>query len=75
MQADKKLLTPKSGFFGALGERGVGGSKCGATGVIALLYSAKGRTKLLAANVGDSRALICRNGTTEQLTVDHVPDL
>lgn len=70
-----KLLAPKGGFFGGFGERGVGGSKCGATGVVVLLYDVKGKPKLLAANVGDSRALLIQGGNTEQLTIDHVPDL
>lgn len=75
LQADKKLLAPKGGFFGAMGERGVGGSKCGATGVVALVYSVNGAKKLLTANVGDSRALLIQGGKAEQLTIDHVPDL
>lgn len=75
MQADRKLLAPKGGFFGSFGERGVGGSKCGATGVVAMLYDLNSKPKLLAANVGDSRALLIQNGEAEQLTVDHVPDL
>lgn len=75
LQADRKLLAPKPGLFGGFGERGVGGSKCGATGVVTLLYSVKGKQKLLAANVGDSRALLISKGEAVQLTVDHVPDL
>ena len=38
LKADAKVLQPKSGFFGAMGERGLGGSKCGATAAIALVY-------------------------------------
>eukprot|EP00884_Botryococcus_braunii_P018207 jgi/Botrbrau1/506/Bobra.110_2s0136.1 len=73
LQADRKLMAP-TGFAG-MGERGVGGSKCGATAAVALLYKGKdGATKLLAANVGDARVLLCRGGKIEQLTVDHVPD-
>ncbi len=37
IQADKKLLTPQGGFMG-LGERGVGGSKCGASAAVLLVY-------------------------------------
>lgn len=75
VQADKKLLAPKGGFFGQFSERGIGGSKCGSTGVVALLYTKDKRRKLLTANVGDSRALLIKGGEAEQLTTDHVPDL
>ena len=58
-----------------MGERGVGGSKCGATAAVALLFPGeRGATQLLAANVGDARVLLCRRGKAVQLTVDHVPD-
>lgn len=75
IQADKKLLAPKAGFWGGFRERGVGGSKCGATGVVALVYTRGRQKKLLAANVGDSRALLIQGGDVEQLTTDHVPDM
>ena len=39
-QADQALLEPKRGFLGMMGERGVGGSKCGSTAAVALLYTA-----------------------------------
>lgn len=29
--------------------------------------------KLVVANVGDSRAIICKNGVAKQLSVDHEP--
>ena len=75
LQADGRLLAPKGGFFGGMGERGVGGSKCGATAAVALLFPGeRGATQLLAANVGDARVLLCRRGKAVQLTVDHVPD-
>lgn len=74
LQADRTLLAPKKGFFGQFGERGIGGSRCGATGVVALVYNYKGATQLLAANVGDSRVLLIDNGVATQLTVDHIPD-
>lgn len=59
-----------------MGERGIGGSKCGATGAVAILYKDKktGNQKLLAANAGDARILLGRDGKAMQLTVDHVPD-
>ena len=41
LAADRKVLAPKQGFFGAMGERGIGGSKCGATGAVALLYKVR----------------------------------
>jgi len=72
-EADKVLLAP-SGFMG-MGQRGVGGSKCGSTAAVAALWrNAGGRAVLMAANVGDTRVLLCRGGQCVQLTVDHVPD-
>lgn len=75
LQADKRLLTPMSGFLG-MGERGVGGSKCGATSATAMMYTDKrsGLSKLVVANAGDARVLLIRGGQAEQLSVDHVPD-
>ena len=74
-QADEKLLQPKGGFFGGMGERGVGGSKCGSTGAVALVFKdGRGKRQLLAANVGDARVLLARRGKAVQLTIDHVPD-
>eukprot|EP00879_Flechtneria_rotunda_P002088 GHRR01002268.1.p1 GENE.GHRR01002268.1~~GHRR01002268.1.p1 ORF type:complete len:343 (+),score=133.07 GHRR01002268.1:96-1124(+) len=73
IQADKQLLVSK-GFMG-LGERGIGGSKCGATAVNALMYkTADGTTNLLTANVGDARILLIRGGKAFCLTQEHVPD-
>ena len=57
-----------------LGERGIGGSKCGSTGVVAIGFKDGGKMKLLAANVGDARAVLSRKGQAMQLTIDHVPD-
>ena len=57
-----------------MGERGIGGSKCGSTGVVAVAFPDNGKTKLLAANVGDARAVLSRKAKAMQLTVDHVPD-
>lgn len=76
LAADKKIVSPKPGLFGMMGERGIGGSKCGATGAVAILYKDKktGNQKLLAANAGDARILLGRDGKAMQLTVDHVPD-
>lgn len=73
ISADKALLETR-GFMG-MGERGVGGGKCGATGATVLAFKEDGVTKLLAANVGDSRALLIKDGQPAiQMTVDHVPD-
>jgi protein phosphatase 1K len=75
--ADAKILAPKAGFFG-VGERGVGGSKCGSTAAVAIVFNdpaAGGAPTLLAANVGDARVLLRRaSGAVSQLTTDHVPD-
>lgn len=38
LAADKRILAPKSGFMGMVGERGIGGSKCGATGAVLLVF-------------------------------------
>ncbi|KAL8147833.1 putative protein phosphatase 2C 39 [Apium graveolens] len=45
--------------------------KGGSTAVTAILINCQ---KLVVANVGDSRAVICRNGLAKQLSVDHEPD-
>lgn len=37
IKTDEILLKPKGGFFGAMSERGIGGSKCGATCALALV--------------------------------------
>lgn len=42
----------------------------GSTAVTAILIDG---LKLVVANVGDSRAVICRNGLAKQLSVDHEP--
>ena len=38
VEMDRKLLQQAPGFFGTFGERGVGGSKCGATGAVAVIF-------------------------------------
>lgn len=58
------------------GERGIGGSKCGATAVNAVLFSGQGgSTQLATANVGDARIILIRGGKAVLLTEEHVPDL
>ncbi|KAI8552522.1 hypothetical protein RHMOL_Rhmol06G0273400 [Rhododendron molle] len=44
--------------------------KGGSTAVTAILINCE---KLVVANVGDSRAVICKNGVAKQLSVDHEP--
>ncbi|XP_052183484.1 probable protein phosphatase 2C 62 isoform X2 [Diospyros lotus] len=46
------------------------GSRGGSTAVTAILIN---QEKLIVANVGDSRAVICRSGSAKQITVDHDP--
>lgn len=68
------LLSKTTGFLG-MGERGVGGSKCGATAANVSLYlGADGATQLLTSNIGDARILLIRGGKPVQLSEDHVPD-
>ena len=42
-------------------------NQCGATAVICVLLG----NKLVCANVGDARAILCRNGKALDLSVDH----
>jgi len=73
IKADAKLLAPK-GTFG-MGERGVGGSKCGATAATAIVFKdTSGKLMLLTANIGDARIVLARDGKPVQLTIDHTPD-
>uniref|UniRef100_A0A0D6R417 protein-serine/threonine phosphatase n=1 Tax=Araucaria cunninghamii TaxID=56994 RepID=A0A0D6R417_ARACU len=44
----------------------------GSTAVTAILIDGK---RLIVANVGDSRAVICRGGTAHQLSIDHEPSI
>ncbi|KAK1282239.1 putative protein phosphatase 2C 58 [Acorus calamus] len=44
----------------------------GSTAVTAILINGQ---KLVVANVGDSRAVICKNGIAKQLSVDHDPSI
>ncbi|KAL7142424.1 hypothetical protein ABFS83_08G122800 [Erythranthe nasuta] len=46
------------------------GSRGGSTAVTAILID---KVDLIVANVGDSRGVICKNGTAKQITVDHEP--
>ncbi|KAF8031952.1 hypothetical protein BT93_D0997 [Corymbia citriodora subsp. variegata] len=49
---------------------GIVSSRGGSTAVTAILIN---REKLIVANVGDSRAIMCENGKAKQITVDHEP--
>jgi len=61
--------------MGMVGERGVGGSKCGATGAMVFLYDKGGVPHLASANVGDARILaVKKGGEVEELFFEHVPD-
>lgn len=71
-EADSKLLAP-GGWMG-MGERGIGGSKCGSTAAVACVFQTADGPKLLSANVGDARVLLSRGGKVVQLSTDHVPD-
>lgn len=42
-------------------------TQCGATAVVVLIIG----NKLVCANVGDARAILCRDGTAIDLSVDH----
>lgn len=44
--------------------------KGGSTAVTAILINCE---KLVVANVGDSRAVICKKGVAKQLSIDHEP--
>ncbi|KAL3652574.1 hypothetical protein CASFOL_002255 [Castilleja foliolosa] len=46
--------------------------KGGSTAVTAILINCH---KLVVANVGDSRAVICKNGVAKQLSIDHEPEM
>lgn len=51
-------------------EKAVDLGKGGSCAVTAILINCE---KLVVANVGDSRAVICKNGAAKQLSVDHEP--
>ncbi|KAF6155870.1 hypothetical protein GIB67_039201 [Kingdonia uniflora] len=51
-------------------DKAAGLGKGGSTAVTAILVNGQ---KLVVANVGDSRAVICKNGVAKQLSVDHEP--
>lgn len=53
-------------------EKAVDMGKGGSTAVTAILINGH---KLVVANVGDSRAVICNNGKAKQLSIDHEPNL
>ncbi|KAH9287983.1 hypothetical protein KI387_032100, partial [Taxus chinensis] len=72
LEADQLALAQPKGLFGPLRERGLGGSRCGATAATVLLRTLQGSQDILvAANVGDARVVISRGGQAIQLTIDH----
>lgn len=76
LEFDSLTLAQPKGFFGALRERGIGGSRCGSTAATAaLLPSADGKQKLVAANIGDARVVLSRGGKAVQLSFDHKPNV
>lgn len=56
---------------GKILEKAVELGRGGSTAVTAILIDG---VKLVVANVGDSRAVICRNGVATQLSIDHEPN-
>lgn len=57
LKADAKVLQPKSGFFGAMGERGLGGAKCGATAAVALVYAVRAERQLEYEGLRSARSI------------------
>ncbi|KAJ7541803.1 hypothetical protein O6H91_10G077500 [Diphasiastrum complanatum] len=76
LAADQLALAQPKGFLGGLRERGLGGSRCGATAATAVLLPTKdGKRYLISANVGDARVVLSRDKCAIQLTVDHKPEV
>ena len=51
------------------------GSQCGSTAIAALVHGTPpDDVRVIVANVGDSRAVLCRNGRAVALSDDHKPD-
>ncbi|KAL2612680.1 hypothetical protein R1flu_024372 [Riccia fluitans] len=76
LEMDQLTLAQPKGFLGALRERGVGGSKCGATAAALVLKPSKdGQETIIASNVGDARVVLSRGRRALQMTFDHKPDV
>eukprot|EP00252_Welwitschia_mirabilis_P009112 TRINITY_DN2142_c0_g1_i4.p1 TRINITY_DN2142_c0_g1~~TRINITY_DN2142_c0_g1_i4.p1 ORF type:complete len:341 (+),score=79.22 TRINITY_DN2142_c0_g1_i4:111-1133(+) len=75
-EVDEIALAQPKGLFGALRERGLGGSRCGATAATVVLQpSTDSQRMILAANVGDARIIISQEGQAVQLSYDHKPEI
>ncbi|KAI5076113.1 hypothetical protein GOP47_0008178 [Adiantum capillus-veneris] len=76
LEFDTVTLAQPKGLFGALRERGVGGSRCGSTAATAVLLPfSDGKQQLIAANVGDARVVLSRGSKALQLSFDHKPNV
>lgn len=49
-------------------DKAIDSGKGGSTAVTAILINCE---KLVVANIGDSRAVLCKNGVANQLSFDH----
>lgn len=49
-------------------------SECGSTALVVIRYALKNRKFLQVINIGDCRAVLCRDGLALPLTKDHKPD-
>lgn len=51
------------------------GSQCGSTAIVALVHGTPpDDVRVTVANVGDSRAILCRDGRAVAMSDDHKPD-
>lgn len=58
-----------------LGSSRLRGTQCGSTAIVAVVHGQPpDGVKVYVANVGDSRAVLCRNGNAVPLSEDHKPD-
>lgn len=50
-------------------------TRCGTTAAMIYIHRRGDATWIHVANVGDTRAVVCRGGNTKRITVDHTPKL